>query len=167
MHGCGHPGDQNDAFGTWSIWMRTGILCASRTQVKIGLTVATPCPFGCAFATLIAREMLSTWPRTICAVAHQFDLGGIADSDRPDSFPRNTRRPRRNWRRRPIWRSPRHWRNRRVAPAGSSRSRRPARECACGRDSPSPGGGGPRLVRRLASAPMRCAFSDRFAAVRG
>src|SRR5215831_1685698 len=28
--------------GTWSIWMRTGIRCAKRTHVKIGLTCARP-----------------------------------------------------------------------------------------------------------------------------
>src|ERR1700748_3153750 len=51
--------------GTSSIWMRTGMRWARRTQVKMGLTVATPWPLGCAFATLMARAMLSQCPRII------------------------------------------------------------------------------------------------------
>ena len=43
-----------------SMWMRTGMRCARRTQVKIGLTEASPSWFGCAFVTLIAWAMLST-----------------------------------------------------------------------------------------------------------
>jgi len=38
----GHAGCEHDAGGTSSIWMRTGMRWARRTQVKMGLTVATP-----------------------------------------------------------------------------------------------------------------------------
>ena len=55
--------------------------CASRTQVKIGLTVARPCWFGWALATLIARAILSTWPRNGLRIAHQFYRRWIAFAD--------------------------------------------------------------------------------------
>jgi hypothetical protein len=45
---------------TSSMWTRTGIRYARLTQVRIGLTLASPCPSGCALATLMPRAMLST-----------------------------------------------------------------------------------------------------------
>ena len=67
LHGGGHSCRARSTHsGTSSMWMRTGIRCARRTQVKIGFTLARPCPLGWAFATLMPRAMLSTWPRTIC-----------------------------------------------------------------------------------------------------
>src|SRR5215469_18783959 len=36
------PAERTTPGGTSSIWMRTGMRWASRTQVKMGLTVATP-----------------------------------------------------------------------------------------------------------------------------
>jgi hypothetical protein len=36
------PATSRTPSGTWSMWMRTGTRCASRTQVKIGLTEASP-----------------------------------------------------------------------------------------------------------------------------
>src|SRR5712691_6009495 len=62
--------------GTSSMWMRTGMRWARRTQVKIGLTVARPCPLGCAFATLMPRARLATWPRTIWSSPMSLMLAG-------------------------------------------------------------------------------------------
>src|SRR6516165_7172295 len=59
------PAARTTPSGTWSMWMRTGMRCAKRTQVKIGLTAASPCWSGWAFATLMPRAMLPTCPRTI------------------------------------------------------------------------------------------------------
>jgi hypothetical protein len=59
------PAESTTPSGTSSIWMRTGTRWARRTQVKIGLTVTTPWSLGRALATLMARAILSTWPRTI------------------------------------------------------------------------------------------------------
>ena len=52
------------AGGTCSILMRTGIRCASRTQVKIGSTFGRPCVLLAAFAALMPPVMLSTLPLT-------------------------------------------------------------------------------------------------------
>jgi hypothetical protein len=59
------PATRTTPSGTSSMWMRTGMRWARRTQVKIGLTVASPCWLACAFGTLMPRAMLPTWPRTI------------------------------------------------------------------------------------------------------
>ena len=48
--------------GTESMWIRTGIRWASRTQVNTGLTDAKPNEPGSVFGVLIPRAMLSTWP---------------------------------------------------------------------------------------------------------
>src|ERR1700730_4704221 len=56
------PADRTTLGDTSSMWMRTGIRWARRTQVKMGLTVSNALTVGRAFATLIARARLSTWP---------------------------------------------------------------------------------------------------------
>src|SRR5499426_3737016 len=47
---------------------------AKRTQVKIGLTCASPCGPACALETLMPRATLPTWPRT----NHELDLRRVA-----------------------------------------------------------------------------------------
>ena len=42
LHVAVMPATRRTPSGTWSMWMRTGMRWASRTQVKIGLTVASP-----------------------------------------------------------------------------------------------------------------------------
>jgi hypothetical protein len=81
LHGGGHTSASTTPSGTWSIWTRTGMRCARRTQVKIGLTLASPCALGCAFETLMPRAMLSTWPQDL-RVNHQLYAGRVGDADR-------------------------------------------------------------------------------------
>src|SRR6202022_806019 len=47
------PATSDTSGGTCSILIRTGIRCASRTQVKIGSTFGRPCVLLAAFATLM------------------------------------------------------------------------------------------------------------------
>jgi hypothetical protein len=53
------PAESVAPSGTLSIWMRTGMRRTRRTQVKIRLTVAIPCPLGCALETLITRDAIA------------------------------------------------------------------------------------------------------------
>jgi hypothetical protein len=48
-----------------------------RTQVKIGLTVASPCPFGCALCDVDAAGDAADFPANDLAIAHQLDAGRV------------------------------------------------------------------------------------------
>ena len=56
------PAMSGTSGGTCSILIRTGIRCASRTQVKIGSTFGRPCVLLAAFAALMPPVMLSILP---------------------------------------------------------------------------------------------------------
>jgi len=56
------PATSGTSGGTCSILTRTGIRCASRTQVKIGSTFGRPWVLLAAFAALMPAVMLSIFP---------------------------------------------------------------------------------------------------------
>src|SRR5260370_9718950 len=53
------PAERTMSGGTSSMWIRTGMRWASRTQGKIGFTVATPCLLRWGLETLLPRASLS------------------------------------------------------------------------------------------------------------
>src|ERR1700754_4421571 len=57
-----NPATSDTSGGTCSILIRTGIRCASRTQVKIGSTFGRPCVLLAAFAALMPPVILSILP---------------------------------------------------------------------------------------------------------
>src|SRR5260370_38874005 len=59
------PATRRTPSGTYLSRMRTGARCAKRTQVKIGLTMASPCWLGCAFEALVPRAMSTTLYRSL------------------------------------------------------------------------------------------------------
>jgi hypothetical protein len=89
-NGGRHPAERTTPGGTSSMWMRTGMRCAKRTQVKVGLRVRDVDRAGDA-VDAPARDLIMT---------HQLNLGPIAHADgSKGSSPRNIRRPRMNRRR--------------------------------------------------------------------
>src|SRR5205085_6667366 len=70
------PAASTTPLGTSSIWMRTGMRWASRTQVKIGLTLAKPWPLGIRDVDG-ARDAVDV-AADDRRVAHQLDAGRSA-----------------------------------------------------------------------------------------
>ena len=54
---------------------------ASRTHVKMGLTVARPCPLGCALPVDPARNAVDVAANDL-AVAHELDAGRVTHANR-------------------------------------------------------------------------------------
>jgi hypothetical protein len=70
-NGGRHPAERTTPGGTSSMWMRTGMRCAKRTQVKVGLRVRDVDRAGDA-VDAPARDLIMT---------HQLNLGPIAHAD--------------------------------------------------------------------------------------
>ena len=77
--GAGLAGGDDDFLrARWSMWMRTGMRCARRTQVKIGLTLARPWALSSALVSAMRAADALDVAGDFGPPAHEADVGVVA-----------------------------------------------------------------------------------------